>query len=116
MEACYIVMICSAVVFAALLGFFIYFTVKRRRKSYEDEKALEEAYADKNLAKMEYDIAFYDEETYRLMRGNGQVTMDEVMSDSAVDGGTEGKVSPEGAIFTKIDTEGVEEITGRFKK
>ena len=108
-------MICSAVVFAGLVILFIYMTVKRRRREEEAEFELEQAYSDKNLAKMEYDIAFYDEETYRLMRGNSQVTMDEIMSDSASDANAEKPSVPEGAIFTKIDTEGVEEITGKFK-
>lgn len=110
-------MICSAVIFAALVGLFIFLTVKRRRKEEEAEKVLENAYADKNLAKMEYDIAFYDEETYRLMRGNSQVTMDEIISDNASsEAGADNQPSAEGAIFAKIDSEGVEEITGRFKK
>ena len=115
MEACYIVMICSAVVFAVLVGLFIIMTVKRRRKEEEAKSVLENAYADKNLAKMEYDIAFYDDETYRLMRGNSQVTMDEIISDNASEAGADKQPSAEGAIFAKIDSEGVEEITGRFK-
>lgn len=109
-------MICSAIIFAALVGLFIFMTTKRRRKEEEAKKVLENAYADKNLAKMEYDIAFYDEETYRLMRGNSQVTMDEIISDNASEAGADNQPSAEGAIFAKIDSEGVEEITGRFKK
>lgn len=115
MEACYIVMICSAVVFVGLFALFIVLTVKKRRREEAERSALEAAYADKNLAKMEYDIAFYDDETYRLMHRGGQVTMDEVIVNNSADAEEKKQPSSEGAIFTKIDSEGVEEITGRFK-
>ncbi len=116
MEPVYIVMICSACVFAALLLIYFLYSDKAKKEAARKQEELERAYSDKNLAKMEYDVAVYDEETRKLMQhGNSQVTMDEVMSDGEESSEDEVHLAAEDALFEKMDSEGMEEITGNFK-
>lgn len=116
MQPVYIVMICAAGLFVLLL--FAYFMTARNAKKLSEskEEELERAYSDENLAKMEYDVAVYDEETRKLMspRADSQVTMDEVVGSDG-GGAQEAKPSAEEILFGKVDDEGVEEITGNFK-
>ncbi len=113
-------MISAGGLFAALLfAYFIYYCSKRkarRRKEYE----LSVAYSDENLTKMEYDLAFYDEETHKLLRQAepaSQVTIDELIGQAAAPAEEPARKKADDAIFTKIgNNEGVEEITGNFKR
>lgn len=107
METQYIIAIVAGGLF--LLSLFIYsiLNAKRRKHEYRLRTRLDEAYSDENLVKMEYDFAVYDEETERLLEsGKGgmekQMTLDDVLP--------EGKSE----VFAKIDTEGMEEITGNY--
>jgi hypothetical protein len=62
---------------------------------------------------MDYDLALYDEDerkpAARAVDNGGQVTIDEVLDKKAeeADKGND-------ALFTKVNTEGMEEITGNF--
>lgn len=115
-------MICAAGLFALLL--LAYFLKADAAKKFEQRKRedLQKAYADKNLAKMEYDVAVYDEETRKLMnpKTDSQVTMDEVVKTSSEEDEKkpepeEKKLSAGEILFGKVDGEGMEEITGNFK-
>ena len=92
------------------------------------EQALRRVYADKNLAKMEYDVAVYDEETRKILdSGEGRHVSAEVqpaknaekksveaensLSESSEDGEEEDQSEVK---FAKVDNEGMEEITGTF--
>ncbi|MDE6613436.1 MAG: hypothetical protein K2K28_02660, partial [Clostridia bacterium] len=94
-----------------LFSFFIVYTV--RRSNYKKfQKQLDEVYLGGNLAKMEYDFAGYDEETEKILARlntdtEKQVTIDDVLSDN--------KASVPEEVFAKIDSEGLEEITGKYK-
>ena len=71
-------------------------------RSIEEEKSgnIAEMYNDPNLAKMEYDLANYDEETKRILAGGG-------MDD--------GQLSIEDILDGSDEIEGLEEITGNYK-
>lgn len=96
-----------------LLIFFIYIIVacKKQKREKALNSRLAAAYSDEELVKMEYDFAVYDEETSRMLSGGKpagerQVTIDDVLSGSEPD---------DAAVFGKIETEGMEEITGNYK-
>ena len=111
MEPVYIVsIVISAIVFVLLV---ICFYVIARRRREEDELRVEQdaVYSDPKLAKMEYDIAFYDDDVVRTApREDTQVTIEEVMSG---DGGPS-FTAEESAIFAKAD-DGMEEISGHYE-
>ena len=83
------------------------------------EQALRRVYADKNLAKMEYDVAVYDEETRKILdSGEGRHVSAEVQpaknaDKKSVEADGEEEDQSE-AKFAKVDSEGMEEITGTF--
>ena len=115
MQPIYIVMICAAALFTILLIAYILQADYAKKINMQKEESLEKTYSDKNLAKMEYDVAMYDEETRKLLnpQSDSQVTMDEVIEKD--DGKDEDKPSAEEILFGKVDDEGMEEITGNFK-
>ena len=113
MEPVYIVMICSAALFALLLlAYFMRADVQRKLAERKEEE-LEKAYSDENLKKMEYDVAVYDEETRKKLRpaADSQVTMDEVLTEDKA----KEQPSAKEILFGKVDGEGMEEIKGDFK-
>ncbi|MGN0814069.1 MAG: hypothetical protein ACI4MH_02410 [Candidatus Coproplasma sp.] len=116
MEPIYIIMICSGGVFLILLTAYILYYAKQRKIKLNERQRLLEAYSDDKITKMEYDLAFYDEETRRLLGGatEGQVTIEDILSSekSSIEEATK---KTDEAIFNKIENEGVEEITGNFK-
>ena len=117
MESVYILMICAAGVFFILVLAYIVYAREKAKTDRLNAQALDEAYSDKNLTKMEYDFAFYDDETYNLLYGKqpGQVTIDEVLGRNNRDASAEASAQKvEETLFAKIDAEGVEEITGKF--
>ncbi|HIU80293.1 MAG TPA: hypothetical protein IAC67_05195 [Candidatus Coproplasma excrementipullorum] len=115
MQPVYIVMICAAALFALLLLAYFKHAENAKKLNERKEEELQKVYSDKNLAKMEYDVAVYDEETRKLLspHADSQVTMDEVIEKD--DGKEEEKPSAGEILFGKVDDEGMEEITGNFK-
>lgn len=112
MEPIYIIAITVGAVVLALLIICFYVLAKKRRDSIELRLELESVYSDPNLAKMEYDIAFYDDDmpVQPAHAEDTQVTIDEVMAgaDKAP------LTAEESAIFTKAD-DGMEEISGHYE-
>lgn len=110
-----ILLICAGALFLALLIAYIVISVRRNARRKEEAVMLSSAYTDGDIAKMEYDIAFYD-----VDMGDGtaketphhQMSIDDIESgdDKAKDG-----EKAEDAILTRVDEEGVEEITGNYK-
>ncbi|MGN0818432.1 MAG: hypothetical protein ACI4L9_05615 [Candidatus Coproplasma sp.] len=116
MEPVYIVMICAGGVFLILLlAYFLVYTKQKKIKLRESQKLLE-AYSNGKITKMDYDLAFYDEETRKLLGGatEGQVTIEDILSSDSASVEEVTKKTDE-AIFNKIENEGVEEITGNYK-
>lgn len=112
MEPIYIIAIAVGAVVLALLIICFYVLAKKRRDSIELRLELESVYSDPNLAKMEYDLAFYDEDmpVQAPRTEYTQVTIDEVMAgedDSPL-------TAEESAIFNKAD-DGMEEISGHYE-
>ncbi len=111
MEPVYIVSIVLCAIMLILLIICFYVIAKRHREEEDRQAELEAVYSDPKLAKMEYDIAFYDDDSLRpAAREDRQVTMEEVL------GGEEQKSfnAGENAIFTKVD-DGMEEISGHYE-
>ena len=111
MDAVYIIAITiSAIIFVLLIACF-YVLATRRKEEERQHAELEAVYSDPKLAKMEYDIAFYDDElpVPRVPGEDKQVTIDDVI------GADEEPLSAgESAIFTKAD-DGMEEISGHYE-
>ncbi len=76
--------------------------------------AIEEMYASDNLNKMEYDNAFYDDDVADMIYGTAvdtQVTIDEVLTERRAKAAA---LSAEESVFGKIESEGLEEVTGNY--
>jgi Ca2+/Na+ antiporter len=118
METVYIMMICAAVIFILLIVAYILFSMQLKKAEQDKEQMLEEYYSAPNIPKMEYDLAFYDEDNGKSptddKAADEQVTVEEVIENPA--GSEQSSQNQNDAIFAKIDKEGVEEITGTFKR
>ena len=113
-----IILIASAGVFVFLLLILIITSLVRKNKLKKAHEELYALYRGDKLAKMEYDLASYDEETYKLLNGNKgatQMTLEDVISD-----GLDTPVVPattiDETLFEKIESDGLEELTGNYKK
>ena len=108
MEPIFIVAIAVGGVVLLLLLICIYVIAKNHRQAMEKSAELEAVYSDPKLAKMEYDIAFYDDDILRSPQSteDKQVTIEDVMSGDEL-------TAEESAIFTKAD-DGMEEISGSY--
>ena len=108
MEPIYIVAIAVGGVVLLLFLICVYVIAKKHREQIERRIELEAVYSDPKLAKMEYDIAFYDDDLPRAVTHteDKQVTIDDVMSDE--------DMTVQSAIFTKAD-DGMEEISGSYE-
>ncbi len=111
MDPKYIVAIILAGLFFVLLFSFLIVYIVRLKKAKEFQAVLDKVYLDSNLAKMEYDFAVYDDETAEFLSkmnsgDEKQVTIDDVLND--------GKSANYEDVFAKIDSEGLEEITGNY--
>ena len=110
-------MILAAVLFVILVAAYFMYADKMKKINETKAEELKKAYSDKNLAKMEYDVAVYDEETRKLLtheKSESQVTMDEIVPDEK-ERASDAVLSSEDALFGKVDDEGMEEITGTYK-
>ena len=107
MEPQYIVAIVCGSVFLILLFVYIILRVIKNKRELKAKAQLSEVYNDEALAKMEYDFAVYDEESSELLgeqtKREGHTTIDEELD-----------VPPE-EVIAKVDSEGMEEITGNYK-
>ena len=98
MEPIFIVAIAVGGVVLLLLLICIYVIAKNHRQAMEKSAELEAVYSDPKLAKMEYDVAFYDDDILRSPQSteDKQVTIEDVMSDDEL-------TAEESAIFTKAE-------------
>ncbi len=107
MEAQYIVAIVSGGIFLILILTYIILRVIRDKKELREKARISQIYNDEALEKMEYDFAMYDEESDELLNEQssheGQAAVNE-----------EPAVQHE-EVFAKVDSEGMEEITGNYK-
>lgn len=88
-------------VFAVLLFIFLIIYICTLRRNAKQMNEINKMYNDKNLTKMDYDFTLYDED--------GEPA-ENVVSEAS--GGAE---EDTGVIFGRVDTEGIEEITGNYK-
>ncbi len=107
MKDIYIVAIAVGGVVLLLFLICLFVIARKHRQAVEKGMELEAVYSDPKLAKMEYDIASYDDEPHASTPGEDrQVTIEDVMES--------GEGADEGAVFAKVD-EGLEEISGKYE-
>ena len=111
MDPKYIVAIVTGGIFLILFIVFIIIFAHKRKTEARLQARLEQEYSDENLAKMEYDFAVYDEETAKILSGAVEKPVTQV---SIYDVLSEDLAQPE-EVFGKIESEGMEEITGNYK-
>lgn len=127
MQTIYIVFICAASLFVVLFLVYVIRACIARRNYLIRQRNIKQAYSDSNLAKMEYDVAVYDDEinnadssdTKDKTTSEGKeadVNKEDKSDDSAESQSDDSADSDETeALFEKVDNEGMEEITGNFK-
>lgn len=112
MQAEHIVMIIIGALFIVLFVVFLILYFRRKKSEAERKAEMENMFSDKNLAKMDYDCAVYDEETEKLLaqrkQSEGQMTIDDVMNVSPEE-------NIEEPVFQTVAKEGMEEIKGNYK-
>ena len=104
--------------FAFLLLLYVITSLVRTRKLNKQRAELQKMYSSDKLAKMEYDLASYDEETYKLLNGNKvatQMTLEDVMNDG-FDTPVAHATTIDETLFEKIESDGLEELMGNYKK
>lgn len=108
-----ILFICSGGVLFLMFAWFLVCTIEARKVSANKRATISDYYCEKNLPRIEYDLAFYDDATLRLLKESmaSQVTIDELMGNKEVE-----KLAKkmDEAITARIETSGIEEITGSY--
>lgn len=100
-------MIVMGGIFTFILLVYLAMSIERMNDRIHFERAQQVYYTSPNLAKMEYDIAFYTKEAQS--EDKQQVTMDEVINDKDKSG-----VDIEVAVFNPIEFEDRKEIIGHY--
>lgn len=107
-----IILICAGCLFVILLVVYAVSYFRRDKRDMQEKRMLEQAYTAGDVAKMEYDIAFYDVDMFdgKTDEADRQMTIDDVSSAPSADDDK----AVEEAILAHVDDEGVEEITGNY--
>lgn len=107
----YIVSIVIGGLFALMFLIFLIAYGRAENKKFKLYDELEKIYSDKNLVKMDYDFAVYDEETEKILSSmqakEGQLVIEDVIGLEAA--------AVDSTVFGTVDTDGLEEITGNYK-
>lgn len=110
MELKYILILIGFAVFLLCFIIHIVLTARRRKREVIVLENMKRMYADKNLAKMDYDFAVYDAELEKIIASkqlpSGQLTIDDVMPGESA--------ASYDNVFQTFDNEGMEEITGSY--
>lgn len=113
-----IVLIVCGGIFAFLLLLYAVVAIIRKNKNNKETAELDKVYSSDKLSKMEYDLASYDEETYKLLNVNKiatQMTVDDIIGDGFETPAAMPATIDE-TLFDKIESDGLEELTGNYKK
>ncbi len=116
MESIYIVAIVVGSVVLFLFAICLLVMIRNHRREIKKREELESVYSDPNLAKMEYDLAVYDEETNARIvamriKNDTQVTIEDVMENSGKS--SKSHYDLDEISFNKVD-DGVEKISGHY--
>lgn len=109
-----ILFICAGGVFFLMFGWFLVVTFEERKITRNRAESIEEYYNGKNLAHIEYDLAYYDDSTLKLLKDSAvsQVSMDDLTGDK--DAEVLAKKIDE-AIVTRVEASGIKQITGNYR-
>lgn len=113
----YVLLISAGGVFALLLLIYMITAIYQYRKNKRKQRAIIESYSDENIRRMDYDFAFSSDGSFGPLHAAepGQVTIDEVLDATEIDANAAAARPVSDANFSKIENEGVEEITGTYK-
>ena len=104
-------------VFIVLLIAYLIVSIREQSQNARLKKELRKAYSDENITKMEYDIATYYEAPSANRSGKeavGNPLADATARTSDGEQAEQPSGAPTEAIFTHIEEDGVEEITGTY--
>jgi hypothetical protein len=105
MEYYYIVLLCLGALFITLVICNLIYACKSHRFNKAKKAEMYRMYADKNIKKIEYDLAFYDKIPTGIF--NGQKLSEEEKVEFAKE--------TERAIFNKIQSERTERVIGQYE-
>lgn len=117
MDPIYIIAIVVGALIFILFCASIYVIAKGYRQAEANRAEQEAFYSDPKLAKMEYDIAYYDEETAAKLASSAEEKVDSQMTIDDIDAeqpAPDDRTAEEEAIFNKPE-EGMEEIAGNYE-
>lgn len=114
MSLLYIVSIVVGGIFGLMILICIALTAIREQKNETRMAAIEKMYASPDLNKMEYDTAFYDDEIADLLFGSQPVEKQVTIEDVLTEKNSVNQTAQQESVFSKIDVEGLEEITGNY--
>ena len=109
----YILLICAGGVFLMLLLIYSLVALERYKSEKKNKEKLHKSYSDENLRKMEYDVAYYDKNSFRF-NNNRETERQVTIDDLLVESGDDSIKTSDAAVFTQIEDVGVEEIVGTF--
>ena len=117
METDYIILLCAMSVFIVLLIAYLIVSIKEQTHNLRLKNELQKAYSDENITKMEYDIATYYDDSADSR--NAKEAVVKPVIDASAQKSDEKKAekrsgAPTEAIFTQVEDDGVEEITGTY--
>ena len=117
MEPVYIIAIVVGALIFILFCASIYVIAKGYRQAEQARAEQEAVYSDPKLAKMEYDIAYYDEETAAKLASSAEEKADAQTAEDDLPESQPAapvRTAEEEAIFNKAE-EGMEEIAGCYE-
>lgn len=106
-------MICAGGIFFVLTFIYMLVALESKKAKKRNMKAILNSYSGEQLKKMEYDVAFYEQDVFKsALIGDvaRQVTIDDLLSQSDGDAAS----LAEGAVFTHVEDEGKVAIRGNY--
>lgn len=106
-------MICGGGIMLVLMLIYVVVAEKKKQSLRRNANQIIKSYSEENLRKMEYDVAFYDGDAFKIFRTEDtvrQVTIDEVLGSESLDLSEMTRK----AIFSKVEDNGGEVIKGKY--
>lgn len=113
MELEYILLICAGGVFLLLVFIYMIYAIEKAKANRRIKEKIYKSYTPENLQKMEYDVAFYDKNVFKVSyasEADRQVTIDDLLTDEPDNIAQ----MTEEAVLTQVEDKGMEEIVGKF--
>lgn len=108
-----ILLICAGGVLFFLLLVYAVVSIRLSKARQRENKALLQSYSNGSLQKMEYDVAFYERDAFKIFRTGDtarQMTIEEILSDDE----KSLEQLTQKAIFSQLEDEDGKILIGRF--